>query len=100
MSGSPINSCSSSGSVCRVEKRPCGFAYTGYDGHKVWNQLHKAVKEIPCMECREHGTNIMNFVHDFVNVGLGKTAKHPGNFHRIAQQVHCADRICTAQNRC
>eukprot|EP01060_Flectonema_neradi_P018959 TRINITY_DN2594_c1_g1_i1.p1 TRINITY_DN2594_c1_g1~~TRINITY_DN2594_c1_g1_i1.p1 ORF type:complete len:109 (+),score=9.85 TRINITY_DN2594_c1_g1_i1:44-370(+) len=87
-------------SVCRVQKHPCGFNYTGYDGKAVWGQLHSAVNKIPCGPCRQHGGEIMKFVHDFVNIGLGKSAVHPANFHKIARQVRCAETMCTRQNTC
>merc|ERR1719152_300309 len=84
--------CSFHSDVCRDHKMDCGFAVTGYDGHRVWKKIHKTVDTIPCDTCRHHGQSIFKFVHDFVNVGLGKRAKYPGNFHKVAQQVRCAER--------
>eukprot|EP01062_Namystynia_karyoxenos_P035043 TRINITY_DN2567_c0_g1_i1.p2 TRINITY_DN2567_c0_g1~~TRINITY_DN2567_c0_g1_i1.p2 ORF type:complete len:137 (+),score=36.97 TRINITY_DN2567_c0_g1_i1:139-549(+) len=92
--------CSGHSKVCRIKQQSCGFSVTGYDGHKIWRQVHSAVDNIPCTTCREHGQSIMRFVHDFVNVGLGKKAKYPGNFHKVAAQVRCAEMQCTREGRC
>eukprot|EP01065_Artemidia_motanka_P027532 TRINITY_DN3271_c2_g1_i1.p3 TRINITY_DN3271_c2_g1~~TRINITY_DN3271_c2_g1_i1.p3 ORF type:complete len:106 (+),score=25.91 TRINITY_DN3271_c2_g1_i1:90-407(+) len=92
--------CGKHSSVCRLKSTGCGFSVTGYDGHEVWGKLHKAVDKIPCATCREHGTSVMKFVHDFVNVGLGKKAMYPGNFHKVAQQVRCVESQCVKQGRC
>lgn len=85
---------------CNLKNETCGFRCTGYDGGKVWKDLHSAVEKIDCEECREHGKDLISGVHDLVNVGLGKKAYDAGNFAKFADEVACAYSKCKMDGRC
>lgn len=54
-----------------MEKPPLLFN-TGYDGSKVWSELHRIVENIPCGSCSVEGQSLLNAMHDIINLRLGK----------------------------
>ena len=74
---------------CNLKNERCGFRCTGYSGVKIWQELEKTVKKIDCETCRDHALELINFVHDVVNAGLGKPLFNEKNFIKIYKQIQC-----------
>lgn len=74
---------------CNLKFEVCGFSCTGFEGGQVWNDLDKAVKKIDCESCQEHAKQLMSFIHDLVNAGLGKPLFDSKNFEKIYNQITC-----------
>ena len=74
---------------CNLKNEICGFSCTGFEGKAIWSDLEKIVKKIDCETCREHATELINFIHDVVNAGLGKPLFNEKNFNKIYKQIVC-----------
>ena len=85
---------------CSMSREQCGFRCTGYDGGRVWKQVHSAADGIECEECRQHGKDLFSFAHDIVNLGLGKDAYDRRNFHKILKEANCVASKCLIDGRC
>lgn len=85
---------------CNLKNEVCGVRCTGYDGAHIWKKIHSAVEEIDCEECQHEGRKKINFIHDVVNLGLGKKAHDSENFTEVFKQVQCIYDKCKADGRC
>lgn len=56
-------------------------------GPKYWKAFAKIADEIPCPPCRAHGKELISFMHDVVNLKLGKPIFNPQNFENWKQLV-------------
>lgn len=74
---------------CNLKNEICGFSCTGFDGSKIWGDIDKAVEKIDCETCHDHAKQLMSFVHDVVNAGLGKKLYDEKNFIKIYNQITC-----------
>eukprot|EP01001_Neometanema_parovale_P000138 NODE_10149_length_607_cov_126.365702_g9875_i0.p1 GENE.NODE_10149_length_607_cov_126.365702_g9875_i0~~NODE_10149_length_607_cov_126.365702_g9875_i0.p1 ORF type:complete len:116 (-),score=27.77 NODE_10149_length_607_cov_126.365702_g9875_i0:259-555(-) len=82
------------------EPRGCGFTYTGFEGKEYWKKLHDTVESLPCGPCSTHGKQVMGFMHDFINLGLGKKAHDKANFDAVLGDLNCVVKKCRADGRC
>ena len=74
---------------CDLKNEVCGFSCTGFEGREIWRDLEKTVNKIDCESCREHGINLISFLHDLVNGGLGKPLYNEKNFNQIYNEIQC-----------
>lgn len=74
---------------CDLKNEVCGFSCTGFEGGKIWEEFDKAVKKIDCESCQDHAKELISFVHDLVNAGLGKPLFNQKNFDKIYNQIQC-----------
>ena len=74
---------------CNLKNEICGFSCTGFDGTKIWDELTKSVKKIDCESCREHALNLISFLHDHVNGGLGKSLFNSKNYSNAVKEINC-----------
>ena len=74
---------------CHLSREICGFSCTGFEGKKIWQELEQTVKKIDCETCRDHATDLVSFLHDLVNAGLGKPLFNEKNFNKIYKQIQC-----------
>ena len=74
---------------CDLSKEICGFSCTGFEGGKIWQALTKEVNKIDCESCREHAVNLISFLHDHVNAGLGKPLFNNKNYNGIVKEINC-----------
>jgi len=72
---------------CLSNKVAPNFTCTGYDGSKVWKEIHQIHNKIDCGHCADHAKILFLGVHDHVNIGLGKPAFDPKNYHWFAKEV-------------
>lgn len=56
-------------------------------GPKYWESLHSTVDRIPCPSCRAEGIELMEFMHDIVNVKLGKDIHNEENFYKWVNKI-------------
>lgn len=78
---------------CKIEGERCGFQCTGADFSHVWKKLHNdLLKEIDCEACHDHAKELFSFIHDVVNLGLGKPAYDAKNFNKIFKQIKCVSK--------
>lgn len=74
---------------CNLKNEVCGFSCTGFDGGKIWKKLDKDIDEIDCESCRDHAKDLISFIHDLVNGGLGKPLYNEKNFNKIYHEIEC-----------
>lgn len=74
---------------CDLKNEICGFSCTGFEGKKIWQELESTVKKIDCESCRNHAIELISFLHDLVNAGLGKKVYNEKNFNKIYSQINC-----------
>ncbi len=74
---------------CDLKNEICGFSCTGFEGKEIWRDLEKTVNKIDCESCREHAINLISFLHDLVNGGLGKPLYNEKNFNQIYNEINC-----------
>ena len=78
---------------CKIDGEKCGFQCTGADFSHVWKELHTTVlQKIDCEACHDHAKELFSFIHDVVNLGLGKPAFDEKNFRKIFKQVKCVSK--------
>ena len=78
---------------CNIKDEKCGFQCTGADFSKVWQELHTTLlNKIDCESCHEHAKELFSFIHDVVNLGLGKPAFDVKNFNKIYKQIQCVSK--------
>jgi len=85
---------------CEIVGERCGFECTGYDGSHVWEKWEQDAKEIECEKCSDHAQKWVSFSHDHFNLGLGKQAFDPSNYHQVFQEAECVRNKCIAEGRC
>lgn len=51
-------------------------------GPAYWKALHGIAEKIPCPPCRNDGTQLMAFMHDVVNLKLGKKIYNQENYSK------------------
>lgn len=85
---------------CDLKNETCGVKCTGYDGSHIWKKIDRVVSEIECEECQVEGKKKINFIHDVVNLGLGKKAYDKDNFTQIFNQIQCIYKTCKKEGRC
>jgi len=56
-------------------------------GPIIWSYLHGIVDAIPCPKCRSEGQKLMIFIHDIVNVKLGKEIYDKRNFREVLAEL-------------
>lgn len=75
---------------CDLKNEKCGFSCTGADFSSVWAEIHGPLLEkIDCESCHDHAKELFIFLHDVVNIGLGKPAFDDKNFKKIYKQIKC-----------
>ena len=75
---------------CHMDNEVCGFSCTGADFSKVWAELHgPLLAKIDCESCHDHADELFKFIHDVVNLGLGKPVFDKKNFAKIYKQIKC-----------
>ena len=85
---------------CSIKGERCGFRCTGYDGSKIWTQLHNISKQIDCDECASHADMLFKGIHDHVNSGLGKHPFDKQNYKKFYDEVKCGYETCVKEGRC
>lgn len=76
-----------------MKNEKCGFKCTGADFSHVWNIIHDPkgpiLSKIDCESCNQHAQELFKFIHDMVNLGLGKKAFDIKNYNKILGQANC-----------
>ena len=85
---------------CHKDNESCGYSCTGFNGSKIWNEIHKIPKKIECQECSEHARMNFSGLHDAVNIGLGKKPFDSKNFVKFAKEIECAYKRCKSNGDC
>jgi len=85
---------------CDMKDDNCGLECTGYDGAQDWKEIRKIVEDIPCERCSDSGVKKIDFVHDIVNLGLGRKAFDKENFHKELARANCVSEKCLSEGRC
>jgi hypothetical protein len=75
---------------CNLKNEICGFRCTGADFSHIWEEIHgPLLKKIDCESCHDHAKELFSFVHDVVNLGLGKPPFDLKNFNKMFKQIQC-----------
>ena len=78
---------------CSIATSSCDFHCTGANYSHVWAELHGPfLEKIGCERCRDHARELFIFLHDVVNLGLGKHLFDEANFKKVYAQVLCVSK--------
>lgn len=56
-------------------------------GPPYWKSFETIAHNIPCPPCRQHGEQLVSFMHDVVNLKLGKPIYNKENFSRWKKYI-------------
>lgn len=56
-------------------------------GPLYWKSLHSIVGKIPCSLCRDEASEMMQFIHDKINLKLGKKLYNEDNFYKWVDKI-------------
>lgn len=86
---------------CKIGEQ-CGkhFHNTGYNGSKVWAEIHNIPKKIDCEECSDHADFEFKGLHDHVNAGLQKKPHDVHHYQKWVKEVNDTFQECLADGRC
>lgn len=51
-------------------------------GRYYWEAIHNIADRIPCSSCREEGSELFSFIHDFINEKTKKPLFDPENYQK------------------